>query len=437
MDSGIGDDSNNQCQNSGSLFDEGIYIPQSPLFTNGQGTRCLIRDVDYTVNANAGMGACWFTSPQEVIDLIGSTSSYAIFDGQLEGSPHARPHICIDGNMATFYSPDDPAFYLHHTFIDFIWALWQDCHDYEGATPTPTIFSGSLSRSLEFTPYTATTYTSDDVLDLSDYGIIYEQGPLFSNVVVDASSDCPGTVNSEWFTPGRRRRLRDKKTKKSRTATTRTKKRIRFKPLRKSQKKLQELLSQPDEIEIEVEECENGRNACPIPDHFEDCSNMTDDQISALTIQDIISMEGLNQCQIVTREQEYEFAKEMGYLRPLCNGCMDPVCDHSIYYEKCSIDNNAKEQYENAMPIMDYKLPLDSNQYEHDFDQEPILYEPYYSNKYNPNYYVGDNILVYLMVFICIVLLFNIVTMAYMNFCKQKNKYASYDKVTIISTDSE
>ena len=33
--------------------------------------------------------------------------------------------------MQTYSSPDDPIFYLLHAFVDFTWAVWQDCHDYD------------------------------------------------------------------------------------------------------------------------------------------------------------------------------------------------------------------------------------------------------------------------------------------------------------------
>ena len=421
MNSGLGGDSAGSCQNSGSAFDEGQYIPQSPEHVNSATQkRCMIRDVGYTSNTQTGVGACWFSTPQEIIDLIGSTSSYDIFDGQLEGSPHARPHGCIGGNMATYFSPDDPVFYLHHTFVDYVWALWQDCHDLEKSTST-SAFNGVLTQPLSLSPYTSTTYTTSNVLDLSSYGIVYAEGPLFSNVVVDASTNCPGTINKQWFI-GKRRRLRQSKGGSTRSAAKnrpRKRKKVQFTPFHPSQKDLKEMLGQSDELQIEVEECDNGRNACPIPDYFEDCSEMTDDEVNALTIKDIISMDGLNGCQIATREQEYQTAKNFGYLRSLCNGCMDPICDHSVYYEKCAIhdDNRGASQAK----VEPFDVDLDYNIFSGEKNKPLSGYEVYVF------YAVG------------ILLLVNVICFGWSVCCKyyKKQNENKYEAVSMANSETD
>jgi tyrosinase len=43
-------------------------------------------------------------------------------------SIHNGPHNWVGGVMRTFASPGDPAFYLHHCWIDMLWALWQYAH---------------------------------------------------------------------------------------------------------------------------------------------------------------------------------------------------------------------------------------------------------------------------------------------------------------------
>lgn len=38
---------------------------------------------------------------------------------------HNRVHLWIGGNMLAMTSPEDPVFFLHHCFIDKVWADWQ------------------------------------------------------------------------------------------------------------------------------------------------------------------------------------------------------------------------------------------------------------------------------------------------------------------------
>lgn len=48
--------------------------------------------------------------------------------GTLEGTPHNYIHGWVNGDMATFMSPLDPCFWLHHANIDRIWAEWTERH---------------------------------------------------------------------------------------------------------------------------------------------------------------------------------------------------------------------------------------------------------------------------------------------------------------------
>ncbi|KAM3577757.1 hypothetical protein VYU27_000301 [Nannochloropsis oceanica] len=71
-----------------------------------------------------------FFSPAEVLDLImGKTDLVGGFRPAFEAGAHSRPHLFIGGAMNSFASPDDPIFWLHHTFVDKIWSMWQDCHN--------------------------------------------------------------------------------------------------------------------------------------------------------------------------------------------------------------------------------------------------------------------------------------------------------------------
>ena len=50
--------------------------------------------------------------------------SYDRFWPQLERPIHSPPHNWVGGVMARTDSPGDPIFYLHHGWIDLLWARW-------------------------------------------------------------------------------------------------------------------------------------------------------------------------------------------------------------------------------------------------------------------------------------------------------------------------
>jgi len=62
---------------------------------------------------------------------MNSTANYGTFDGSIEATPHSTPHIWMGFQMETMSSVDDPLFMLHHSNVDRLFALWQDCWDYE------------------------------------------------------------------------------------------------------------------------------------------------------------------------------------------------------------------------------------------------------------------------------------------------------------------
>ncbi|MFE0063020.1 tyrosinase family protein [Streptomyces sp. NPDC059003] len=54
------------------------------------------------------------------------------FRNHLEGwrgvNLHNRVHVWVGGHMATGASPNDPAFWLHHAYVDKLWTQWQNRH---------------------------------------------------------------------------------------------------------------------------------------------------------------------------------------------------------------------------------------------------------------------------------------------------------------------
>lgn len=55
-------------------------------------------------------------------------ATYGTFWAELEDIVHNPPHGWVGGVMAGTSSPGDPAFYLHHCWIDMLWARWQRAH---------------------------------------------------------------------------------------------------------------------------------------------------------------------------------------------------------------------------------------------------------------------------------------------------------------------
>ncbi len=126
-----------------------------------------------------------FFSPAEVLDLImGKTKLVGGFRSAFEAGAHSRPHLFIGGAMNSFASPDDPIFWLHHSYVDKIWSMWQDCH----AFLDPNDISNSTFRvdqvdvELAFAP----GITTRSVWSIKELGYTYEtdlmSGYTFLNV---------------------------------------------------------------------------------------------------------------------------------------------------------------------------------------------------------------------------------------------------------------
>lgn len=125
---------------------------------------------------------------------------YGTFLPLLWQQPHATAHVCISGDMATMFSPDDPIFYLHHSFIDYLWALWHDANDYDLDGP-PTSFtsaySGDISKCLSFEWLSYPSVPVSTTFDLhGQYRASYEKGYFWDMAHVD---DLGYSMNRKWF----------------------------------------------------------------------------------------------------------------------------------------------------------------------------------------------------------------------------------------------
>ncbi|KAJ1902365.1 hypothetical protein LPJ66_000125 [Kickxella alabastrina] len=74
---------------------------------------------------NNGTGISSWYSPEFVTHILQSSVKYSDICAGLENSVHGVVHLSLAGEMDTMYSPEDPAFWIHHANIDRLFSQWQ------------------------------------------------------------------------------------------------------------------------------------------------------------------------------------------------------------------------------------------------------------------------------------------------------------------------
>jgi tyrosinase len=78
-------------------------------------------------NLGRALGSDTLPTQQQVTTNRGR-GTYDAFWSELERDIHNPPHRWVEGVMGGTASPGDPVFYLHHCWIDMLWARWQLAH---------------------------------------------------------------------------------------------------------------------------------------------------------------------------------------------------------------------------------------------------------------------------------------------------------------------
>jgi tyrosinase len=110
-DAFLGGDSQGGCIKAGPFANWQVSVPTP---------HCLTRKY-----ANGAQGIPPFTSDVVLGAIIDQAGEYEDFRQQIESVPHSMAHNGIGGDLGTMQSPNDPAFYFHHGFIDKLWYDWQ------------------------------------------------------------------------------------------------------------------------------------------------------------------------------------------------------------------------------------------------------------------------------------------------------------------------
>jgi hypothetical protein len=151
--------------------------PNDPLWDND-----FLGQFDAAWGLNRALGAANLPSPQDAQNTL-ALGTYDQFWPTLESVLHNSPHNWVSGVMASVDSPGDPAFYLHHCWIDLLWAQWQVLN------PGAAFVSSGAGFDLN-DPMTSVATTPAEVLDHRDIGM-YEYPPGFQEDLPAVTLDTP------------------------------------------------------------------------------------------------------------------------------------------------------------------------------------------------------------------------------------------------------
>ena len=144
--------------------------PSDPLWDN-----TFLGQFDVAWGLNRALGSDTLPTPQRLQQTLG-LNAYDLFWRDLEVNIHNPPHRWVAGVMGGIASPGDPVFFLHHCWIDRVWAEWQVSLGHAG----PAFFTPSGPGAGLNDPLMGWATTAADVLDhhALDYRYDFEGLPL-------------------------------------------------------------------------------------------------------------------------------------------------------------------------------------------------------------------------------------------------------------------
>ncbi|KAI9136253.1 hypothetical protein BKA69DRAFT_1170830 [Paraphysoderma sedebokerense] len=100
-----------------------LQAPSEGWMHDGQ---CVSRNVRRATISTGGTQSAWIVPAQTLAFGLSRISTFEEFAMLTESVPHDLTHMWVNGNMGRADpSPADPMFWLHHNYVDFIWATWQ------------------------------------------------------------------------------------------------------------------------------------------------------------------------------------------------------------------------------------------------------------------------------------------------------------------------
>jgi hypothetical protein len=151
--------------------------PSDPLWDNA-----FVGQFDSAWSLNRALGSDTLPSVNDMDTALGQLT-YDAFWPNLEANVHNPPHRWVEGEMGQRDSPHDPVFYLHHCWIDLLWAQWQLRN-----SAAPFVSSGPGAGLND--PLMGVTTTAADVMDHRTINI-YHYPPGFLQDAPRVTLDTP------------------------------------------------------------------------------------------------------------------------------------------------------------------------------------------------------------------------------------------------------
>ncbi|KAI9320280.1 hypothetical protein DFJ73DRAFT_803378 [Zopfochytrium polystomum] len=195
----------NPCLRDG-LFQWGKY-KVSPVPAWGSGAREYDNGGDHWCLRRCGYTDSALDDPLSIAAATLRAKTYSGFRSDDSVGYHANGHIIIGGgcDLGNFYSsPNDPLFYLHHTFIDKNWWKWQNLcpeykNDYEG---TYVVSDGNVEAADPNQPlHSWGPYTVRQMLDtLGGDPLCYTYTKSAGDITNFGPPRCPSgaAANTKW-----------------------------------------------------------------------------------------------------------------------------------------------------------------------------------------------------------------------------------------------